>query len=98
MAECKDIDKALAKLGNKIDAQNKCCSEVKAELGRLNNRIGKLERDFNQALKPGQNKNPDLTAIYKRLAQIENYINILDSTGKTMQQGFKQIKELFLGN
>lgn len=101
MAECKDIDRALSNLGRKIDAQNKCCSEVKAELGRLNNkinslgnRVGKLERDI-QANKQG--KPQDLTAILKRLNALESYCLSVEKVFADVEKAFGGIMKQVLG-
>jgi small-conductance mechanosensitive channel len=94
MAECKDIDRALANLGRKIDAQNKCCEANKKAINDLKNRIGNLER--------GNRNQPkdkvDLTSINRRLSAIERYINILDGTGNALKAGLEQIRNLFLGD
>jgi archaellum component FlaC len=103
MAECKDIDRALSNLGKKIDAQNKCCSEVKAELGRLKNsinslgnRVGKLERDI-QSGKQKQTKPQDLTAIYKRLDALENYCLSVEKVFADIEKSFGGIMKQVLG-
>lgn len=96
MAEpCKDIEAALARLEKKIDIQNACCAENKRAIKNLNDRIKNLEK--NGSNKQGQNKNQDLTAINQRIAKIENYIIILDNSGKAIQQGLESIKKIFLG-
>jgi archaellum component FlaC len=68
VAECKDIDRALADLGNKINEQNKI----------INNLQKRQDDCCNKGNKQDQNKPTDLTPIYQRLSKIENYINVLD--------------------
>lgn len=72
MADCKDIDAALAKLSSKIDGLN----------GRLNN----LEKEQKRCcdLKNENNDKVDLEPIYKRLAAIEKYINLFDDELKSI--------------
>ncbi|GAX41532.1 hypothetical protein NIES4075_25050 [Tolypothrix sp. NIES-4075] len=68
MADCKDIDAALAKLSSKIDG--------------LGNRLNDLERKQKECCdnkdKNQNKKDVDLSAIEKRLDAIERYINKLD--------------------
>ncbi|MBD2344170.1 hypothetical protein [Anabaena subtropica] len=94
MAECKDIDRALANLAKKIDAQNKCCEENKKAIDDLKKRMGNLERAQRQQQ---PNNRTDLTSINRRLAAIERYINVLDGTGNALKAGLEQIRQLFLG-
>ncbi|MBD2360048.1 primosomal replication protein [Anabaena minutissima FACHB-250] len=98
MAECKDIDKALANLAKKIDAQNQCCNESKAEIKRLKDRIGALERanKNNNNGKQQQTKPQDLTPIYKRLNKLENYCESVESFIKGIEPLIKSLVGMFL--
>ena len=64
MAECKDIDRALADLGRKIDDQNK--------------QIADLRKKQEECCGDNNNDNND-SSLAKRVAAIERYINALDS-------------------
>lgn len=76
MAECKDIDRALANLARKIDAQNACCEANKKAIADLNGRINKLEKG--EQVKQGQNKQQDLTNILKRLSKLEVLVDAIE--------------------
>lgn len=80
MADCKDIDAALARLSGKIDG--------------LGNRLNELDRKQKECCdnKDKNKKDDDLSELKKRLDAIERYINKLDEeikliTGKVAEIG-----------
>ena len=83
MADCKDIDAALTNLSSKIDG-----------LGR---RLNDLEKKQHSCCdnKDKTPKDTDLSAINKRLAAIDNYINKLDTEIKLITSKVAEIGGFF---
>jgi hypothetical protein len=93
VADCKDIDRALANLSRKIDAQNRCCEANKKAIADLNNRLRNLERGN----KPNSQKDKpqDLTDIYKRLNRLEQYCLSIESLFTQIGNVVKPIISIF---
>ena len=68
MADCKEIDKALADLSRKIDGLNR-------RLDDTDRRVKNAEKCCNNKLEQGEKKEPDLADIMRRLSALENAVN-----------------------
>lgn len=97
MSECKEIDEALRRLGQKIDGYERA-------LNNLDNRLNDLAKKQAQCCKDNnrnnQNNRPvDLTAIYKRLANLEGHVikvsNYINRVENAIQSVNKIIENLF---
>jgi chromosome segregation ATPase len=85
VAECKDIDRALADLSNKINEQN-----------RLINNLQKRQDDCcNKGNKQQQNKPTDLSAITKRLETLEGYCDSIEQLFAQIGNLLKPIIDIF---
>lgn len=71
MAECKDIDAAIANLSKKVDSQNQKIREIERKQKECCNNLNKPKQE-----------NTDLSAILKRIQKIEK--DILDLGGVVM--------------
>jgi chromosome segregation ATPase len=85
VAECKDIDRALADLGNKINEQN-----------RLINNLQKKQDDCcNKGNKQEQSKPTDLSAITKRIDKLEGYCDSIEHLFAQIGNLIKPIIDIF---
>jgi len=86
MADCKEIDAALGGLSGKIDGLN----------GRLNGlEARQKECCDNKQQNKDQNKDTDLSALIKRIDEIEKYINKLDEEIQSITDKVKEIGGFF---
>lgn len=94
MADCKEIDASLVRLGGKIDRFN-------GSLNNLDNRLKNLEKEKTSQDTKGKNE-ADLSAIYKRLDELEDavrkivrYVETIDNAIASANNSLKFITNLF---
>ncbi|MEY2859282.1 MAG: hypothetical protein RLZZ74_3595 [Cyanobacteriota bacterium] len=72
-SSCEEIDAALGRLGGKIDGLNNTINGLK---GKLN----ALEKEQARCCKNKQDKDIDLTPIYKRIVKLEDRATNVEKT------------------
>jgi hypothetical protein len=87
VADCKDIDKALAALSAKIDAQNQQITDIKRKQEQCckNNNQNNNQKD----------KSTDLSPIYQRLNKLEQYCESVEYLFAQLANIIKPIIAIF---
>lgn len=88
---CSQLNQKINQLQQQVDTLKNQSSSQKQQIDKLNNRINNLERYLGGSKQ--QPPNTSLTAVYARLARLEDYINKLDKAGQRIKALIPEIQK-----